>query len=110
MSSAVAEERTATATSASPPASCFVGRDGSPAASGSGIGRVVEQLARGSTRRLKGGGVLDIDVVQQLGQPLAQPGLARRTSAYAGAPITKPSGTGSPAEVSSPRFAPLPPA
>ena len=64
VSSAVADERTATGASASPPASSRVGGDDRVARASSGIGSRVDHRARLGGGGLERGGVVDVDAVE----------------------------------------------
>ena len=110
VSSAVADERTATGSSESSAPTSWSYASEIAAASQSGISLSFTAWRAPLGGLLQRRGVLDVEPVEQLGRAARPARFRTRKAAYAGAPTTKPGGTGSPAWLSWPRLAPLPPA
>jgi hypothetical protein len=105
VSSAVAEERTATAASA--PRELYAARISRSRSGGKRL--LVDERDVDDPSRLQDAAREAREPFERSGEPSAQAAVVAEL-AYAAAPTTNPLGTGSRARVSSPRFAPLPPA
>ena len=106
VSSAVADDRTATGSSG-PASSSYAPRIASAISSGIGS---ASTIARASRAAASSAAESSTSSPASRASSRSRSPVPETNAAYTGAPTTNAGGTGSPAAVSSPRFAPLPPA